>query len=257
MKPPTKSPSLHAAMRRKSFATLGRLSHLLARAQHAGGLRVWTPPLAIPAASLQKRRRRASNRQTKPVGVTLSAGPDRRSDEVARLEAALYVAREPLTTRRLAKLARLTDGTRARTLLKELKRLHESSGSAFRVEQIAGGFQLLTRAPFGPWVRRLFESQPTNRLSTAALETLAIVAYRQPVTRAEIESIRGVGCEEMLRQLLDRDFVSIGGRTEEIGRPNVYLTTKHFLKAFGLGRIEELPPIAESPCSGLPVGQSR
>ena len=153
MKPPTKSPSLHAAMRRKSFATLGRLSHLLARAQHAGGLRVWTPPLAIPAASLQKRRRRASNRQTKPVGVTLSAGPDRRSDEIARLEAALYVAREPLTTRRLAKLARLTDGTRARTLLKELKRLHESSGSAFRVEQIAGGFQLLTRAqklnPFG------------------------------------------------------------------------------------------------------------
>ena len=75
----------------------------------------------------------------------------------------------------------------------------------------------------------------------AALETLAIVAYRQPVTRAEIESIRGVGSEEMLRQLLDRDLLAIGGRTEEIGRPNVYATTKRFLRVFGLSKIEDLP----------------
>ena len=134
--------------------------------------------------------------------VPMAVGQHRRSEELARLEAALFLAREPLTTRRLAKLARLDDGTRARSLIKELRLLQDASGSAFRVEQIAGGFQILTRAPFGPWVRRLQDAAPGGRLSPAALETLAIVAYRQPTTRAEIEAIRGVGSEEMLRQLV-------------------------------------------------------
>ena len=220
----------------------GRLADRLARA--GGTLRIWTPP-HVATAIPRRRRRQAPSRRPAVTTDSISPGPDLRSDEVARLEAALYMAREPLSPRRLAILAQLADGTRARSLLKELKRLQESSGSAFRVEQIAGGFQLLTRAPFGPWVRRLLDSPPENRLSTAALETLSIVAYRQPVTRAEIESIRGVGSEEMLRHLLDRDFVAIGGRTEELGRPNVYLTTRRFLKAFGLGRIEDLPPIED------------
>ena len=167
-----------------------------------------------------------------------------RSDELARLEASLFLAREPLSPRRLAKLARLTDGTRARALLRELGRLLDESGSAFRVEHVAGGFRLLTRAPLGPWVRRLLGTPAETRLSSAALETLAIIAYRQPVTRAEIESIRGVGCEEMLRQLMERDLVAIGGRTEDLGRPNVYETSRRFLQAFGLARIEDLPPVA-------------
>lgn len=157
----------------------------------------------------------------------------------------LFLAREPLNTRRIAKLARLPDGTRARVLVRELNRLYDASGSAFRAESLAGGFQLLSRTPLGPWLRRLLDAQPQNRLSAAAMETLAIVAYRQPVSRAEIEAIRGVGCEEMLRQLLDRDLVAIGGRAEEIGRPNLYVTTRYFLRAFGLGRIEELPPVEE------------
>ncbi len=178
-----------------------------------------------------------------PEPADAAPGPHARSEELARLEAALFIAREPLSTRRLAKLARLSDGTRARTLLRELAALQDASGSAIRVEPIAGGFQLLTRAPFGPWVRRLLTTPAENRLSAAALETLAIVAYRQPVTRAEIEAIRGVGCEEMLRQLMERDLVAVGGRTEELGRPNVYQTTKHFLRAFGLSRIEDLPDI--------------
>ena len=166
-----------------------------------------------------------------------------RGEELARVEAALFLAREPLTVRRLAKLARLADGTRARALVLELRRLQEAAGSAVRVEQIAGGFQLLTRSAFGPWVRRLSQAAPRARLSMSALETLAIVAYRQPVTRAEIESIRGVGSEEMLRQLMERDLVAIGGRAEELGRPNVYVTTRAFLVAFGLSRLEELPPM--------------
>lgn len=194
----------------------------------------------------------AAGRPRPQTELRASRGLHRRSEELARLEAALFLAREPLTTRRLAKLARLDDGTRARTLIRELRRLQDASGSAFRVEQIAGGFQMLTRAPFGPWVRRLQESAGGHRLSPAALETLAIVAYRQPTTRSEIEAIRGVGSEEMLRQLMERDFVAVGGRAEDLGRPNVYVTTRRFLAAFGLARLEDLPPLESLPGAETP-----
>jgi segregation and condensation protein B len=215
-------------------------------AECLAAVRAGTHPDA-PFASERRRR--------PPIGPALAAvGPGEplpspaagghlRSDELARLEAALFIAREPLTTRRLAKLARLPDGTRARALLRELRGLQEASGSAMRVEQIAGGFQLLSRAAFGPWIRRLADHPSPGKLSPAGLETLAIVAYRQPVTRAEIEAIRGVGSEEMLRQLLERDLVGVGGRAEDLGRPNVYVTTRRFLAAFGLARIEDLPPL--------------
>jgi segregation and condensation protein B len=211
-------------------------------------------------ASSPPRRRRWL--QVVPTSAAIPSRPGQhpRSEELARLEAALFLAREPLAPRRLAKLARLADGTRARSLIKELRRLQDASGSAFRVEQIAGGYQVLTRGPFGPWVRRLLDQPPGGRLSGAAMETLAIVAYRQPVTRAEIESIRGVGSEEMLRQLLDRDLVAVGGRAEDLGRPNVYVTTRRFLAAFGLARIEDLPPVdagseAISEEGGEPAGR--
>ena len=219
-------------------------SSLLAR-RH--GLRIWTPPLPVKSTPSRRRPTRTPTRRRRRAAAaapTTAVGLHRRSDDLARLEAALYLAREPLSVRRLAKLARLSDGTRARALVKELNRLHVESGSAFRVEQIAGGFQLLTRGPYGPWVRRLLETPAENRLSNAGMETLAIVAYRQPITRAEIEAIRGVGCEDMLRQLLDREFIAIGGRAEDLGRPNVYVTTRRFLQAFGLARLEDLPSIA-------------
>ena len=174
-----------------------------------------------------------------------------RSHELSRLEAALFVAREPLPIRRLAKLARLSDATRARSLLRKLNTLFDESGTAFRIEHLAGGFQLITRPQFGPWVRRTLDYTAENRLSNAAMETLSIIAYRQPVTRAEIEAIRGVGSEEMLRQLLDRDLIAIGGRSDDLGRPNFYVTSRYFLRIFGLGRIEELPAMSpESPSDG-------
>lgn len=204
-----------------------------------------------PGAVVPVARRLVEPEPTPDVAATArdARQPDRpasehvRSDELARLEAALFLAREPVTTRRLAKLARLADGTRARTLLRELRKLQEAGGSAMRAEPIAGGYQLLTRAAFGPWVRRLNEHPSAGKLSPAGLETLAIVAYRQPVTRAEIEAIRGVGSEEMLRLLLERDLVAVGGKAEELGRPNVYVTTRRFLAAFGLSRVEDLPPV--------------
>lgn len=185
-----------------------------------------------------------------PSAAESAVGLHRRSDELARVEAALFLARDPLSTRRLARLARLPDGTRARALVRELRKLQEASGSAIRVEHVAGGFQLFTRAAFGPWLKRMLDAPPSGRLSATALETLAIVAYRQPVTRAEIEAIRGVGSEDMLRQLMERDLVAIGGRVDDLGRPNVYVTTRRFLAAFGLPRIEDLPPIEALPPSG-------
>jgi segregation and condensation protein B len=204
-------------------------------------------PSQAEAAGRRRRRLLTSPLATATRQPESAAGQHLRGDEMARLEAALFLAREPLTTRRLAKLARLDDGTRARALIRELRQLQEASGSAVRVESLAGGFQLLTRSAFGPWVKRLLEQPAGGRLSTAALETLAIVAYRQPVTRAEIEAIRGAGSEELLRQLLERDLAAIGGRAEELGRPNVYVTTRRFLAAFGLARIEDLPPIEPPP----------
>ncbi|MCA9248038.1 MAG: SMC-Scp complex subunit ScpB [Planctomycetales bacterium] len=160
---------------------------------------------------------------------------------MARLEAALFVAREPVSSRRLAQLASLPDGTRARSLARQLAEIYDLRESAFQIEEVAGGFQLLARRAYASWINRLEQPIPTVRLSSPALETLAVIAYRQPVLRVEIEAIRGVQCGEILRQLMDRDMVRITGRSHDLGRPFVYGTTRRFLQAFGLRHIEELP----------------
>jgi segregation and condensation protein B len=153
----------------------------------------------------------------------------------------LFVAREPLSSRRLAHFAGLLDGTEARTLVRRLNGLYDAEGRAFRVEEVAGGFQLMTRPKFGPWLRRLFASPVEMRLSAPALETLAVVAYRQPVLRASVDAIRGVDCGEILRQLMERDLVRIVGRSEDLGRPYLYGTTRKFLQIFGLRHLDDLP----------------
>jgi len=164
-----------------------------------------------------------------------------RDPSLARMEAALFLAREPLTSRKLAQFAGLADGTAARTLIRRLNGLYDLSGSAFRVEEVAGGYQLLTRPQFGGWLRRMFTSPWSCRLSAPALETLAVVAYRQPAPRADIEAIRGVDCGEILRQLMDRDLVRIVDRSDELGRPYRYGTTRRFLQVFGLKHLDDLP----------------
>lgn len=168
-----------------------------------------------------------------------------RDERAARLEAVLFLAREPISSRKLARLAHLADGTEARTLVRRLNRWYDETGSAFRAEELAGGFQLLSRPKFGAWLRRLYYSPVEVRLSAPALETLAVVAYRQPVLRAEIEAIRGVDCGEILRQLLDRDLVRTAGRAEELGRPYWYATTKRFLQVFGLRHLDDLPRVEQ------------
>jgi len=167
--------------------------------------------------------------------------PGTRDERIRRLETILLLSREPLASRKLAQYANLADGTEARTLVRRLNEIYDNSGQAFRVEEVAGGFQLLSRPQFAPWLRRLQEVPGEVRLSAPSMETLAVVAYRQPVQRAEVEAIRGVASGEILRQLMERDFVRICGRSEEIGRPYLYATTKRFLQLFGLRSLDELP----------------
>jgi segregation and condensation protein B len=130
-------------------------------------------------------------------------------------------------------------------LIRRLNQHYDTEGSAFRVEELAGGFQMLTRPMFGPWLRRLMQTPVEMRISAPAMETLAVVAYRGPVLRAEVEAIRGVQCGDILRQLMDRDLVRIVGRSDDLGRPLVYGTTKRFLQVFGLRHLDELPMAAE------------
>lgn len=163
------------------------------------------------------------------------------SDDMARIEAVLFLAKEPIPSRKLALLAGVEDGARARALTRRLNERYRRVGSAFCAVEVAGGFQLRTLPEFAPWLFRLQEAPVETRLTGSAMETLAIVAYEQPILRAKIESIRGVHCGDVLRQLLEQDLIKIVGRSEELGRPFLYGTTKRFLTTFGLTRVEDLP----------------
>ncbi len=112
---------------------------------------------------------------------------------------------------------------------------------AFRIEEVSGGYRLMTCPEHAPIVAAMHRSRATTRLSKPALETLSIIAYRQPITRAELESIRGVACGEVVRTLMDRRLVKITGRAEELGRPMLYGTTRQFLDTFGLASVKDLP----------------
>jgi len=182
--------------------------------------------------------------------VDAAQGPTTRTERIARLEAVLFLARDPLGSRKLADLSGLADGTEARTLVRRLNRMYDLEGCAFRVVEVAGGFQLMSRPRFAPWLRRLSASPVEVRLSAPAMETLAVVAYRQPVLRAAIEAVRGVQCGEVLRQLMERDLVRIVGRSEELGRPFLYGTTRRFLQVFGLRHLDELPRLQLSRPTG-------
>lgn len=201
-------------------------------------------------------RRHALVELGQSVRETMPAASEyHRHEKLARLEAVLFVANEPLSTRKIAQLGGLADGTEARTLIRRLNDFYDLQASAFRVEQVAGGYQLLTRAKFGGWLRRLRQMPAESRLSAPATETLAVVAYRQPAVRSEIESIRGVQCGEILRQLMDRDLIRIVGRSDDLGRPFLYGTTKRFLQWAGLRSLEELPratSLRHKPMDGDP-----
>lgn len=179
--------------------------------------------------------------------------PTRGGDEVLadlplddRIEALLLSSGRPLSEPRLASLLGLPARGAAQAIRRGVDRLNEhyrATGRSFSVEKVAGGLQVMTRPEFGPLMDRLHADRQQAKLSPAALETLSIVAYRQPVLRAEIEAVRGVASGEVLRGLMERRLVRITGRSEVLGRPMLYGTTPQFLKVFGLGSIDDLPEV--------------
>ena len=185
------------------------------------------------------------------------------SEKMQVVEAVLFVARDSLSSRKLAQVAGLADATEARTLVRLLNHRYDSGGRVFRIEEVAGGFCLLTRPQFAPWLRRMRHVPGELRLTQSAMESLAIVAYRQPVPRADIEAIRGVSCGEILKQLMQRDLIRICGRSEDLGRPYLYGTTRFFLQMFGLRSADRLPrsewinsPASIAPSNTLNMSQS-
>ncbi|MEM6798710.1 MAG: SMC-Scp complex subunit ScpB [Planctomycetota bacterium] len=213
---------------------------LLGRHLNSPALRYRTPLVTVPPPA---GRRLVGQRIASSVAAEEPS--DHRCKRRQRLEAVLFLAREPLALRRLAKLANLADGTEARTLLRQLNQTYATRGSAFGVEAVAGGYQLLTRSKLAPWIKKFSAPSDEVKLTPSAMETLAVVAYRQPVLRVEVEAIRGVQCGELLRQLMERDLLRIVGRSEELGRPLLYGTTKRFLQRFGLKDLEGLPSAEE------------
>lgn len=170
-----------------------------------------------------------------------AASSSRRSPKAARLEAVLLVAEGALSTRRLAQLAVLADAAEARALIDNLNEVYDASETAFRIERVAAGYQMLTRPVYAKWLNRLHQRQTELKLSPPASETLTIVAYRQPVTRADVEAVRGVQSSEMLKQLMERGLVRICGEDDSLGRPYLYDTTRKFLEVFGLKNLDDLP----------------
>ncbi len=181
--------------------------------------------------------------QTEPDEVS-QVNPDHELTVEAVVEAVLFASDEPLTEARLANIVE-TNAKQIRQHISNLNDKYEANNHAFRIEQIAGGYQMLTLSPYNHWLKKLLRVRSDNKLSPAALETLAIIAYKQPIIRADIEAIRGVAVGEVVRSLCYKGLVKIVGRAEVLGRPMLYGTTKKFLEVFGLNTLKDLPKIEE------------
>lgn len=183
------------------------------------------------------------------------------------IEALLFAAQKPLTTRELLaaikgaggeeellpnEFARATEG-QAAAALEQLKVEYVQQGRAFQLAEKADGWQLVSDPAYASWVRQLFPAIKPARLTPPSLETLAIIAYRQPITRADIEAVRGVAVDGVLQNLMERGLVKIGGRAEVPGRPLLYETTQFFLEHFGLRDLDELPNAEELRMRYLPT----
>ncbi|MFC1738990.1 SMC-Scp complex subunit ScpB [Planctomycetota bacterium] len=159
-------------------------------------------------------------------------------------EAVLFASDEPLSTNRLANITETTV-KQINKCVQALNEKYQANNNSFRIEKIAGGYQMLTLSPYNYWLKKLLRARSDSKLSPAALETLAIIAYKQPVIRADIEAIRGVTVGEVVRNLMYKGLVKVVGRAEVLGRPMLYGTTKKFLENFGLNSLKDLPKTEE------------
>lgn len=160
------------------------------------------------------------------------------------VEALLFASDTPVEAERIQEVLDLGSEAEARALGLDLKARYEAEDRGLQIVEVGGGFRMVTRPEVAPWLVRLAKSRTRSRLSRSALETLAIVAYRQPVSRPEIDVVRGVNSEAVLEGLLDRRLIRIAGRKDAPGRPFLYETTREFLVAFGLRDLSELPQVA-------------
>lgn len=172
---------------------------------------------------------------------------DRRPEMRAALEAVLFVSGEPTSRNKLLEMFDEEDREEAGLALDELVEQYAESldGRGVMIEDVAGGLRMVTRPEMHGWLRRFFEIRGGNKLSMAALETLAIVAYHQPTTGPEIQELRGVNPSGVLKTLLEKRLVRIAGRKDVVGKPFLYTTTKEFLVHFGLKSLKDLPPLEE------------
>ena len=182
---------------------------------------------------------------------------------VAIVEALVFASPEPLTPKQLFKLLETEPKEEVDAALRELTRRYEARGGGLQLVQVAGGYQVVTRPELHDWVRRMFHERTTQKLSVQALETLSVIAYKQPVTAAEIAEIRGVNTSGVLGTLLERGLVKISGRKQVVGRPFLYATTREFLDRFGLRDLTELPKVEDmadalgfEPPAALPLEAS-
>lgn len=238
-------------------------------------------PAATPAAPAQTAP--AKPRRGRAVQVPVEAAPRVPPETIGpSVEAILLTSERPVAPQRLAEALGLIppsdakgdkaeggaggEGGTPRAVVKGateavaraiewLNAEYERTGRSFRVEQVAGGYRLMTLPSFAGVISAFQGSRARSALSHAALETLAIIAYKQPVTRAQLEAIRGVASGEVLRTLIDRRLVTIAGRAEELGRPLLYGTTKQFLETFGLSSIKDLPSVEELRQRGVAAAE--
>ncbi|MBN1383489.1 MAG: SMC-Scp complex subunit ScpB [Elusimicrobia bacterium] len=162
------------------------------------------------------------------------------------VEALLFVSQGPLRVETIMDITGIKSNDEVKQLITELSNDYESRQSPVHIMEIAGGWQLSTKREFAPYIRKLFKEETTLKLSSSALETLAIVAYKQPLTRAEIEKIRGVEVSAVLKTLTEKNLIRTCGRKETVGTPFLYGTTQQFLIYFGLKSTDDLPLLQET-----------
>ena len=161
------------------------------------------------------------------------------------IEAILFASDESISPSRLVTIVGISSVTQVKEAIENLNNNYKIRNSAFQIEKIAGGYQMLTHTVYNNWLRKLIRERKETKLTQASLETLAIIAYKQPIIRADVESIRGVASGEMIRGLMNKGLVKITGRAEILGRPILYGTTKKFLEVFGLNSVSDLPKVEE------------
>lgn len=161
------------------------------------------------------------------------------------IESLIFAAEDPISVRKLIEIIEDVESAQIHDAIAQLKNDYDMQGRSFQIEEIAGGYQLFTRPEYYEWIVKLRKKSGETKLSQAALETLAIIAYKQPILRADLEAIRGVQSGQIIRLLMEKDIVKVVGRDESLGHPLLYGTTKKFLEYFGLKNIKDLPKVEE------------